>query len=126
VPLNIAEGAGEYSVKDKARFYRMAKRSTTRWGRPRKPRFRGLGALQAPGRTRRAAVIEVCACLVDQERLATGRGLLLGIVSMLVRMVNRTGLSGTGTARARARNLTGIAPWSAPRTWGWTNLRQAP
>jgi four helix bundle protein len=29
VPLNIAEGAGEFSPKDKARFYRMAKRSAT-------------------------------------------------------------------------------------------------
>ncbi|MCB9881471.1 MAG: four helix bundle protein [Planctomycetes bacterium] len=27
--LNIAEGAGEYSPKEKARFYRMARRSTT-------------------------------------------------------------------------------------------------
>ena len=29
VPLNIAEGAGEYSSNEKCRFYRMAKRSTT-------------------------------------------------------------------------------------------------
>jgi four helix bundle protein len=29
VPLNIAEGAGEYSAGDKARFYRMARRSAT-------------------------------------------------------------------------------------------------
>jgi four helix bundle protein len=28
IPLNIAEGAGEYSPKDKAKFYRYAKRST--------------------------------------------------------------------------------------------------
>lgn len=28
IPLNIAEGAGEYSPKDKARFYRYALRST--------------------------------------------------------------------------------------------------
>jgi four helix bundle protein len=28
IPLNIAEGAGEYSTRDKARFYRYALRST--------------------------------------------------------------------------------------------------
>jgi len=29
IPLNIAEGAGEFSPKDKARFYRIALRSAT-------------------------------------------------------------------------------------------------
>lgn len=29
VPLNIAEGAGEFAPKEKARFYRIAKRSRT-------------------------------------------------------------------------------------------------
>jgi len=29
IPLNIAEGAGEFSSAEKARFYRMAKRSAT-------------------------------------------------------------------------------------------------
>jgi four helix bundle protein len=29
IPLNIAEGAGEYAVDEKVRFYRMAKRSAT-------------------------------------------------------------------------------------------------
>jgi len=29
VPLNIAEGAGEYSVNEKIRFYRIARRSAT-------------------------------------------------------------------------------------------------
>ena len=29
VPLNIAEGAGEYTGNEKARFYRIAKRSAT-------------------------------------------------------------------------------------------------
>ena len=27
IPLNIAEGAGEYAIDEKVRFYRMAKRS---------------------------------------------------------------------------------------------------
>ncbi len=30
IPLNIAEGAGEYSIDEKARFYRMAKRLANR------------------------------------------------------------------------------------------------
>jgi four helix bundle protein len=29
IPLNIAEGSGEFAAKEKARFYRMAKRSCT-------------------------------------------------------------------------------------------------
>ena len=29
IPLNLAEGAGEFAPADKARFYRMARRSAT-------------------------------------------------------------------------------------------------
>src|SRR5262245_19770800 len=29
IPVNIAEGAGEFSAAEKARFYRMARRSAT-------------------------------------------------------------------------------------------------
>lgn len=29
IPLNMAEGAGEYAIDEKSRFYRMAKRSAT-------------------------------------------------------------------------------------------------
>ena len=29
IPLNVAEGAGEFSEREKARFYRMARRSAT-------------------------------------------------------------------------------------------------
>ena len=32
IALNIAEGAGEFSAKDKAKFYRYAKRSTVECG----------------------------------------------------------------------------------------------
>jgi four helix bundle protein len=32
VPLNIAEGAGEFAPREKARFYRIAKRSATECG----------------------------------------------------------------------------------------------
>ena len=68
VPLNIAEGAGEFASKEKARFYRMARRSATE----------------------SAAVLDVCVRLrlLDEERYAKGRALLLEVVSMLVRMVS--------------------------------------
>ncbi len=77
IPLNIAEGAGEYSRKDKARFYRIGLRSGTEC----------------------AAVLDVCHCLelVDDGRRAAGRDLLLRIVSMLTRLVRNLGEPGTGT-----------------------------
>ena len=77
VPLNIAEGAGEFSKKEKARFYRMALRSATEC----------------------AAILDVCKCLklTDLQVAASGRDLLLRIVSMLTRMVRTLGQSGTGT-----------------------------
>src|SRR5271165_6077591 len=69
IPLNIAEGAGEYSVDEKARFYRMAKRSATEC----------------------AGILDVCQRLrlVDEERYIKGRGLLISIVSMLVKMAQK-------------------------------------
>ncbi len=75
--LNVAEGAGEYSSKEKARFYRMAKRSATEC----------------------AAILDVCSRLelVEMGFLDTGRELLLRIVAMLTQMVRRREESGTGT-----------------------------
>jgi len=69
ISLNIAEGAGEYSVDEKARFYRMAKRSATEC----------------------AGILDVCQRLklVDEERYAKGRELLISIVSMLVKMAQK-------------------------------------
>lgn len=66
IALNVAEGAGEFSPADKARFYRMAKRSATEC----------------------AATLDVCQRLrlVDPARFTTGRELLLRIVAMLVRL----------------------------------------
>ena len=66
IPLNIAEGAGEYSSREKARFYRMAKRSATEC----------------------AAVFDVCKQLglIEGTRYDSSRDLLLRIVSMLVKM----------------------------------------
>jgi four helix bundle protein len=69
IPLNIAEGAGEYAVDEKARFYRMAKRSATEC----------------------AGVLDVCQRLhlVDENRYIKGRELLIGIVSMLIKMAQK-------------------------------------
>ncbi|MCD4653416.1 four helix bundle protein [bacterium] len=67
IPLNIAEGAGEFAKNEKARFYRMAKRSATEC----------------------AAIIDVCVHLniIEQKLQNTSRQLLFRIVSMLIRMV---------------------------------------
>ncbi len=67
IPLNIAEGAGEYSSKEKARFYRIARRSATEC----------------------AAILDVCETLelVEPKELAGPRELLMRIVSMLVGLV---------------------------------------
>lgn len=69
IPLNIAEGAGEYAVEEKARFYRMAKRSATEC----------------------AGILDVCQKLqlVDAKYYASGRELIIRIVSMLIKMVRR-------------------------------------
>ncbi|MCO5167524.1 MAG: four helix bundle protein [Planctomycetes bacterium] len=66
VILNLAEGAGEYNPSEKARFYRMSKRSATEC----------------------AAVLDVCKelRLVAPESHGGGRDLLLRIVSMLTRL----------------------------------------
>jgi four helix bundle protein len=69
IPLNIAEGAGEYAIDEKARFYRMAKRSATEC----------------------AGVLDVCQRLrlIEENRYMKGRELLIGIVSMLIRMAQK-------------------------------------
>jgi len=76
IPLNIAEGAGEYSAAEKARFYRIARRSATE----------------------SAAILDVCRKLklATEDRYGMGRELLVRVVSMLVRL-SRGGQSGTGT-----------------------------
>ena len=83
IPLNVAEGAGEFSPAEKVRFYRIARRSATEC----------------------AAILDVCRKLelVCEERYCVGRELLVRVVSMLVRMSrSRRGsdpgnVSGTGT-----------------------------
>ena len=66
VPLNIAEGAGEYSANEKIRFYRMARRSATEC----------------------ASIFDVCQRLelIDETRYSKGRELLIRIVAMLTKM----------------------------------------
>ncbi|MCA9491849.1 MAG: four helix bundle protein [Myxococcales bacterium] len=66
IVLNIAEGAGEHSTSEKARFYRMARRSATEC----------------------AAVLDVCRKLGlgSAEQLSEGRDRLVRIVSMLTRL----------------------------------------
>jgi len=67
VVLNIAEGAGEFSGSEKARFYRMAKRSATEC----------------------AAAFDVLRVrkLAEAPALSKGRELLLRIVSMLIKLI---------------------------------------
>jgi four helix bundle protein len=67
INLNIAEGAGEFSAAEKARIYRIARRSATEC----------------------AAILDVCRArkLVDVARLDAARDLLLRIVAMLTRMI---------------------------------------
>jgi four helix bundle protein len=66
VPLNIAEGAGEDAINEKARFYRMARRSATEC----------------------ASILDVChrLGLINGDRHTEGRTLLLRIVAMLTKM----------------------------------------
>lgn len=79
MPLNIAEGAGEFSAKDKARFYRIARRS-------------------AP---ESAAALDVCVRtgLAQDESVQPGRCLLRRIVAMLTKLV--LGLDMTRHAASR-------------------------
>src|SRR5436309_280744 len=66
VPLNIAEGAGEYSGNEKCRFYRMAKRSATEC----------------------AGIFDICQRLqiIDEKNYSKGRELLIRIVAMLTKL----------------------------------------
>jgi len=67
--LNIAEGAGEFSNSDKARFYRYAKRSATEC----------------------AAILDVCRNLrlTNMENYNKGQELLDRVFAMMVRMTRR-------------------------------------
>lgn len=75
VPLNIAEGAGETSAKEKARFYRMARRSGTEC----------------------AAILDICRELELASELTEARELLVRVVSMLIKLGKSHERPGTGT-----------------------------
>jgi four helix bundle protein len=92
IVLNIAEGAGEFSKRDKARFYRMALRSATEC----------------------AAINDVCKRLklAAMQGVETARGLLLRIVSMLVQLVRSVG--GTGR-KTKTGTGTGTGTGGKPR-----------
>ena len=68
--LNTAEGAGEFSTAEKARFYRLARRSATEC----------------------AAAPDICRVigLSKETELSTGDGMLRRIVAMLTKMILRT------------------------------------
>ena len=96
IALNIAEGAGEFSKKDKARFYRMALRSGTEC----------------------AALVEVYRRLrLGQEKqLLTGREMLLRVVAMLIRLVRTVhGAGGAGTGKGRPGTGTGAGTGTGRR-----------
>ncbi len=69
IVLNVAEGAGEFSLKEKRRFYRMARRSATECAA-------ALDLLEACGGLRANA-------------LEPGRALLDRVVAMLTKLVPR-------------------------------------
>ncbi|OAI46612.1 hypothetical protein AYO45_06280 [Gammaproteobacteria bacterium SCGC AG-212-F23] len=66
IPLNIAEGAGEYSRNEKSRFYRMAKRSATEC----------------------AAIFDVChhLLIIEEKNYQNARESLTRIVAMLTKL----------------------------------------
>ncbi len=85
IPLNIAEGAGEYSRGDKSRFYRIARRSATEC----------------------AAILQVVSVLnlvANSTKIDSGRAVLLRIVQMLTRMARAFSESGPETETGPVRN----------------------
>jgi len=76
IPLNIAEGAGEFRRAEKARFYRMARRSATEC----------------------ASILDVLVSLgcLDPALQSRGRQELVEIVAMLTTMVRKLGQIGEG------------------------------
>jgi four helix bundle protein len=69
IVLNIAEGAGEFSLPDKQRFYRMARRSATE-----------SAAILDILERRKAVTVEV---------VQAARDLIVRVVSMLARLASK-------------------------------------
>ncbi len=78
IPFNIAEGAGEYRPKEKARFYRMARRSSTECASI-------LDALRIWPRSSE----EPQRAHAREQSLTRGREQLIEVVSMLTKMARR-------------------------------------
>ena len=70
IPLNIAEGAGEYSRAEKSRFYRIAKRSATEC----------------------AGILDICQhlYLIEKAHYVKGRELLMRIAAMLTKLAQNS------------------------------------
>jgi four helix bundle protein len=75
ISFNIAEGAGEFAADEKARFYRMARRSATE----------------------SAAILDACRALslTTEPSSPAARAVLLRIVAMLTAMVKSSGSGST-------------------------------
>ena len=86
ISLNVAEGAGEFSKKEKARFYRIALRSATEC----------------------AAVLDVCRALSisDPQSIVRGDSLLHRIVPMLTKMIKNLSISGSGSGQGSGQGFT--------------------
>ena len=81
IALNIAEGAGEFSPTDKARLYRIARRSATEC----------------------AAILDICERLelASRDHVASGHGMLREIISMLVVLIRAC--EGRGKGRGKGK-----------------------
>ena len=95
IQANIAEGAGEFSAPDKARFYRMALRSASEC----------------------AALLDACANLklADGQSVEEARELLSRVVAMTTRLVRRFG---DGNPPADGLEKGGYSAPAALRTKG--------
>ena len=85
ITLNIAEGAGVFSRAEKARFYRMSRRSATEC----------------------AAVVDICKQLElgKSELRAECRQTLLSIVSMLVKLIKSMNGKSVGQGQGQGHPL---------------------
>ena len=81
IALNIAEGAGEFSPTDKARLYRIARRSATEC----------------------AAILDICERLelASRDHFAPAHGMLQEIIAMLVLLIRACEGRGRGKGRGR-------------------------
>jgi four helix bundle protein len=106
VALNIAEGAGEFAPREKARFYRIAKRSATECG----------------------AVLDHIADLgmVTPHQTATCKTLIRRIVGALVKLILATERTASPTAGATAPADPGTRKGNASQAGERTQPNKAP